>query len=103
MRMKWTVRPAFEAKSPGVAVAFGSSRARLRHPRLPLKAASFRTWPGSRAHVAQDPTVNAARGALTPTASPSERDSAPLERIAGYRAPLIPRLARSAGDPTLPA
>ena len=40
---KWTVRPAFEARSPGVSVAFGSSRARLRHPRHPLKAASFRT------------------------------------------------------------
>jgi hypothetical protein len=35
--------PAFEARSPGVSVAFGSSRAHLRHPRHPLKAASFRT------------------------------------------------------------
>ena len=35
--------PAFETRSPGVSVAFGSSRARLRHPRHPLKAASFRT------------------------------------------------------------
>jgi len=75
-----------------VSVAVGSSRARLRHPRLPLKAASFRTWPGSRAYVAQDPAVNTFRDALTPTASPSERDSAPLKRIADYRAPLVPRL-----------
>src|ERR1700688_4841656 len=93
---------AFEAKSPGVPVAFGSSRAYLRHPRLPLKAASFRTCPASRASVAQAPAVNAARGVLTPKASPSERYSAPLERIAGYRAPLIPRLARSVDNPTLP-
>ena len=35
--------PAFEARSPGVSVAFGSGRAHLRHPRHPLKAASFRT------------------------------------------------------------
>ena len=35
--------PAFEARSPGVFVVFGSGRARLRHPRHPLKAASFRT------------------------------------------------------------
>lgn len=34
---------AFETRSPGVSVAFGSSRAHLRHPRHPLKAASFRT------------------------------------------------------------
>jgi len=52
--------PAFETKSPGVSVVFGSCRAHLRHPRHPLKAASFRTWPDSRAHVAQDPAVNAA-------------------------------------------
>jgi len=51
--------PAFEIWSPGVSVVYGSSRASLRHPRHPLKAASFRTWPGSRAHVAQDPAVNA--------------------------------------------
>jgi len=79
-----------------VSVVVGSSRALLRHPRHPLKAASFRTWPGSRAHVAQDPAVNTFRDALTPTVSPSERDSAPLKRISGDRAPLIPRLARSA-------
>ena len=35
--------PVFETRSPGVSVAFGSGRARLRHPRHPLKAASFRT------------------------------------------------------------
>lgn len=34
---------AFEAWPPGVSVALGSGRARLRHPRHPLKAASFRT------------------------------------------------------------
>ncbi len=34
---------AFETKSPGVPAVFGSSRAHLRHPRHPLKAASFRT------------------------------------------------------------
>jgi len=51
---------AFEAWSPGVSVVFGSCRAHLRHPRHPLKAASFRTWPDSRAYVAQDPAVNAA-------------------------------------------
>jgi len=53
-----------------MSVAFGSSRARLRHPRLPLKAASFRTWPDSRAYVAQDPAVNAAPGGPVPKASP---------------------------------
>jgi len=61
-----------------MSVAVGSGRAHLRHPRLPLKAASFRTWPGSRAHVAQDPAVNAAPGEPVPKASPSERFSAPL-------------------------
>ena len=42
-RIKMDRAAAFEARPPGVSVAFGSSRARLRHPRHPLKAASFRT------------------------------------------------------------
>ena len=39
----WTVHPSLETKSPGVAAELGSGQACLRHPRLPLKAASFRT------------------------------------------------------------
>jgi hypothetical protein len=39
-------------------------------------------------------------GVLTPKAEPSERNSAPLERIAGNKAPLPPRLARSTSDPS---
>jgi len=54
----------FEARSPGGDTEVSSGQALLHHPRLPLKAASFRTWPGSRAHVAQDLTVSAAIGVL---------------------------------------
>jgi len=46
--------------------------------RWPLKAASFRTWPGSRVDIGRDPAIDAAGGALARGPGPSEGDSAPL-------------------------
>jgi len=61
--------PSLEAGSPG---AFAARELRIGRPRCacrwPLKAASFRTWPGSRADIARDPAINAPNSALTPRA-----------------------------------
>jgi len=60
--------------------------------RWPLKAASFRTWPGSRADIGRDPAIDAAIGALTTEAASLGREFSPARADCGYRAPLHPRL-----------
>src|SRR5262245_33838987 len=72
---------------PGLPASHAGYRLRLlpSGPDLVRGPTLRRTWPSS------PPAA-----ALAPRAGPSFGDSAPLERIAGDRAPLIPRLARSA-------
>src|SRR5438477_7096440 len=59
-----------------------------------LTVAPFRAWRGSTILVAWGPTFNAPAWGSFNTTRPRVGSSTPLERIAGYRAPLPPRLAR---------
>src|SRR4051794_36126073 len=74
---------------PGLPASHVGYRLRLlpSGPDLVRRPTLRRTWPSS------PPAA-----ALAPRAGPSSGNSAPLERVADYRAPLIPRLARSAGQ-----
>ena len=88
--------PVFENGPPGVSAAIrlrpggsaahGEDRLRLLPSGSDLVhgTPSRGTWPST-----------PSRGVLALKAEPSDGNSAPLERIAGYRAPLAPRLARS--------
>ena len=88
--------PVFENGPPGVSAAIwlrpggsaahGEDRLRLLPSGSDLVhgTPSRGTWPST-----------PPRGVLTLKAEPLDGNSAPLERIAGYRAPLAPRLARS--------
>src|SRR5512145_1243476 len=80
------VSAAFRLR-PGGSAAHGEDRLRLlpSGPDLVHGTSSRGTWPST-----------PYRGVLTLRAEPSDGDSAPLERVAGYRAPLAPHLARSA-------
>src|SRR5919108_6042384 len=63
-----------------------------------LTVAPFRAWRGSVILVAWGPTFNAAPRGSFNTDRPWNGNSTPLKRIAGYRAPLTPRLARPRRD-----
>src|SRR6476620_9633931 len=91
----WTVHPFSRRGSracrrfwlgPGLPASHAGYRLRLlpSGPDLVRGPTLRRTWPST-------PPV----AALAPRAGPSSGNSAPLERVADYRAPLIPRLARS--------
>jgi len=58
--------PSVELGLRGLLVSLApAGRSRHAH-RWPLKAASFRTWPGSRADVARDPAIDAASASAGP-------------------------------------
>ena len=59
-----------------------------------LTAASFRTWRSSQIFVAWDPILNTTSSGQTSQVKASTGNSTLLQRIAGYRAPLSPHLAR---------
>jgi len=63
--------PVLETRLPGAPPLLARARLACITCRLPLKAASFRTWPGSQADTAQDLAVNAACGGPAPGAGPS--------------------------------
>src|SRR5512145_1717597 len=86
------VSAAFRLR-PGGSAAHGEDRLRLLPSGSDLVhgTPSRGTWPST-----------PSRGVLTLKAEPSDGDSAPLERIAGYRAPLAPRLARSVRNCSAP-
>ena len=86
------LRSASRAPMPVVAPAGHSRLARGDRLRLLPSGPDLVHEPAPRGTRA----ISATRGELTPRPRPSKGDSASLERIASDRAPLPPRLARSA-------
>ena len=81
---------AAQALPPQTAPArFAAAQRANRLPLLPSGPDGVQ-----RGSLARDPTFNTTYEGQTPSDETSSGNSPPLERIVGYRAPLVPRLAR---------